>query len=333
LRTQAPVATARGEITVINRATQPIGIPAGTDVFVTNNQGEQVSFVTEQDVLVPGQTTQQTSPVETVTRAGTATVPVTARASGSGSNVPDGGSAAIAGFGALEANAGPLVGGEEQDTVIVGEEDVNSVLGTVLADLYQRGVAGLQQQAADFILERGTISPSPDQLANNERTLLPEVVPGVGSTVPDPNNPVFSVVVQTRFTALATPGNRPLEQQIADAVRNYLRSSGAQADNQDFEITSWTWDGQELRASGELVLRRGPDGLPAGPEGQPNGFVAQLRRDLVGKSTDEARALLETYKEQGLIGDYTLPNRPTLPNWSFLLNVEVVPSTLAGATQ
>lgn len=333
LRTRAPIATARGTLTVINRSPQPIGIPAGTDVLVTNGQGEQVSFTTDQDVLVPGQTTQQTSPVESVTRAGIGTIPITARASGSGSNVPDGGAASIAGFGALEARAEAIVGGEEQDTVIVGEEDVNGALGGVLATLYQRGIDGLQQQAADFILERGTISPSPDQLSNNERTVLPEVVPAVGSTVPDPNNPVFSILVRARFTALATPGNRPLEQQIADAVRNYLRTSGAQGANQDFQITTWTWDGQELRASGELVLLRGPDGLPSGPNGQANGFVTQLQRDLVGKSTDEARALLDGYKEQGLIGDYTLPDRPSLPNWSFLLNIEVAPPTVAEASQ
>jgi hypothetical protein len=321
LRAPAPAGSARGTISIVNNSGSACALPAGSDVLVTNAAGQQVVFATDQDVTVGPVTEQTTSSglsTTTVRTAGSGSVPVTARAPGSASNIPGGGAASIPTCNWVSASAGAIEGGAEQETLIVGEEDLNALLGQALADLYNRGVGDMQAQAAasGLTLEQGTISPGPDALAGERRYELVSVVPGVGQTVPDPNNPVFTLVVRASFSALATSQDKPLDEQVRLAVQNQLLASGRLRPADEANITSWAWNGQELRAAAEIITTRDENGLP-------EGFVGQLQRELVGKSSQEARELLERYKAQGLIGDYRLPERAAMPDWSFLLDVEV----------
>lgn len=296
-------------------------MPAGSDVLVTNAAGQPVVFSVDQDVTISPQTTRTSSDgltTTTVTTAGTGTASITARAPGSASNIPDGGRATIPACNWLSASAGPLEGGVEQEAVIVGEEDVNALLGRALADLYNQGVSGVQAQlqGSEFSIEQGTISPGPDALVNQRRYEIVSVVPAIGQAVADPNNPTFTLVVRGPFSALATPAGRPLDEQIRVAVQNQLLADGRLPPTGEANITGWAWDGQDLRATAEILIKRDPTGLPVG-------FAAQLQRDLVGKTSAEAQQLLERYKAEGLIADYRLPASDQMPNWSFLLDVEV----------
>lgn len=326
VQTSAPVSSAAGVIQVFNKVEQQFVVQAGTDVVGVNAEGQEVVFSVDRDVTVPpAQTTVSSSAQGTSqqTTFGVAEIAITARAPGSASNLPAGSIQRVGTFGdAFNIESGAITGGAEDDTLIVGQQDVDALLGAVLTDLYNRGVEGLQAgvPADGWQIERGTISPSPEQLVGEQRYEL-EVVPSVGTPV-EPSNPSFTLVARARFQALATPGDQPLQSQISAAVANRLQAEGRLPAAAEANITTWNWNGEELRANAEIVINRDASGLPIG-------FVEQLQRELVGKTRDEASQLLEQYKAQGQIGDYQLPERGELPDWSFLLDVAIAPQ--AGA--
>jgi hypothetical protein len=324
--TLAPSGTANGVVTILSLNNQPITLPAGTEFIAVQPNGQEVPFVSGADVVVPSATTQDTG-AQVVTSRGQIDVAVSARSAGSASNVdansirrmilPDGQSFNVdAGTILVRHNA--LVGGSESEVRIVKDSDVQPVLAAALTGLdadARRQLAGLAS-AAGLALEETTISPRRSELEQLQG-FEAFVSPAVGETL-DPNNPAFSVTVQARYAALATPAGRVLEDQIPAVFTEQLRQAGliSPGDCRAPFVTDWNWNGAVLTVDGEIR----PD--PACGAGLDAAVYNQVREAVRGKSRAEAAAALDALVAQGVIGSYTLPDRATLPGWDWQIRVE-----------
>lgn len=323
-----PVAAAQGEIQILSVNTQPFEIPAGSEFIAVNEQGQEVRFTSDTAVVVPGATTARQG-AQIITSLGQATIPVTARAPGSGGNVagntitqmvlPGQGPVSVRSGGALEVSHAPISGGREEPVRIVKDADVQRVLGEALVGLdnQARQELSTQASAAGLDLAAGTITPDTSQLSRGEGY---EVVvdPPVGTQV-DYNNPIFTVTVSSEFSALATLPGESLEDQLQSAVTEQLLLAGLMApDNRTAPfITDWNWTGERLTVEGELR-----------PTGRPEELSPRNRAAIVdairGKSRAEAAAALEGFVDQGIISDYTLPDQSSLPGQTFQIDLRIL---------
>jgi hypothetical protein len=211
-----------------------------------------------------------------------------------------------------------LLGGSESEVRIVKDSDVQPVLAAALTGLdadARRQLAGLAS-AAGLALEETTISPRRSELEQLQG-FEAFISPAVGETL-DPNNPVFSVTVQARYAALATPAGRVLEDQIPAVFTEQLRQAGliSPGDCRAPFVTDWNWNGAVLTVDGEIR----PD--PACGAGLDAAVYNQVREAVRGKSRAEAAVALDALVAQGVIGSYTLPDRATLPGWDWQIRVE-----------
>jgi hypothetical protein len=326
-----PAGTAGGAVLLRNLGTQAFPIPAGTEFVAVNEQGQEVRFASDADVTVPPSTTSRQG-AQIITSLGEATVNVTARTPGSASNVgansirqidPPGQPPIAVNTGSgLEVVHDPLTGGSEAMVRIVSEADVQQVLGEALTGLNNQARQSLEQDAVNqsLIFEPTTVTPSPEQLANGQGYEI-IVNPPIGEPVPDPDNPSFEVQVRGMFSALATPPGRPLQGQIQQVLPEQLRISNLirPGDGQAPLITGWNWDGQRLTVRGEL---RPTDSGAA----LDQATLDAIKASIAGKSRAEAEAALENFVQQGVIGDYTLPDVASLPGWGFQITLEVAPA-------
>ena len=146
------------------------------------------------------------------------------------------------------------------------------------------------------------------------------VSPPVGSTV-DPANPGFTVTVQARYSALATPPDAPIQRQLGGAFTEQLRQAGTlqPGDCRAPAVTGWRWDGEGLLVDGQVA----PDTTSPGCDGGLDADVlAQVREAVRGKSRAEAEAALQALVAQGLIGGYQLPAVEQLPGFDWQINIE-----------
>lgn len=327
--TVAPRNSAKGVVTVLNSGNTPVDLPQGTEFIAANSQGQEVRFVTDAGVAVPPATTSDTG-AQIVTQRGQAQVNVTARQPGSASNVDantirqiafPGQAPVPASGGALLVQNGPLTGGDEQPVRIVTDQDVQLVLQQALTGLYEQGLKSLQEQAngagGSWRLEQTTVAPTPEELSKVGEGQVFELVinPQVGTEV-SAENPTFTVTVRAAFNALAVPENRPLPDQLATAVPQQLLQAGTLKPGLAPTITGWRWDGSRLLVSGELKPTETTATIDAATR-------AAILDQLRGKSRAEATTILDGYKERGVIGDYTLPDRDPLPSLSFQLDLQV----------
>jgi hypothetical protein len=326
-----PVGTAGGSVLLRNLGTQAFAIPAGTEFIALNEQGQEVRFASDADVTVPPSTTSRQG-AQIITSLGEATVNVTARSPGSAANVGANSIRQIAPPGqppiavntgsALEVVHEPLTGGSEAMVRIVSAADVQQLLGEALTGLNNQGRQNLEQAAVSqgLVFEPMTVSPSPDQLVAGQGYEM-IVNPPIGERVPDPDNPDFEIQVRGIFSALATPPDRPLQDQLQQVLPEQLRISNLirPGDGQVPLITGWDWDGQRLTARGEL---RPTDSGAA----LDQATLDAIKSSIAGKSRAEAEAALENFVQQGVIGGYALPDVASLPGWDFQITLEVVPA-------
>lgn len=327
--TQAPASTASGVVTIYSQNTQPIELPQGTEFIAVNSQGQEVRFVSDAAVTLPPATTARQG-AQIITTLGQAQVAITARAPGSAANVDantirqlmfPGQTPIPVNSGPILLEHGPITGGTEQTIRVVTDEEVQRVLGEALAGLNNQAIQNLTTAsgAQNLTLERTTISPSSTELSQGQRFEY-TVTPPVGQPV-DLANPVFTLAVQGRFSALATPPTAPLTNQLQSAVANQLASAGNRLFDMAPAITNWRWDGERLIVEG--ILR--PRDTNLSPQTQ-----ASIKDAIKGKSQAEAQAALEQFVQQGVISNYTLPDQDTLPGWDFLINLQVQPAANPG---
>ncbi|HMQ32509.1 MAG TPA: hypothetical protein PKD53_17385, partial [Chloroflexaceae bacterium] len=141
--TLTPAGSAEGSLTIFNSNAQAVPLPAGTEFIAVGPGGQEVPFVSTVDVVVPGATTSDTG-AQIITSRGQASVPVTARSPGSGSNVegnsvrrviPPGGAPFNADGGSFIVQHPPLTGGSEEEVRIVKDSNVRELLGPALEGL------------------------------------------------------------------------------------------------------------------------------------------------------------------------------------------------------
>lgn len=326
--TLAPAGTAKGVITIYNELPQTIDLPGGTELVATNGQGQEVRFVLDVPATIPA-AVSSSSVAGSSTTNGKIDVAVTARSPGSASNVDEnaikqilipGQQPIVSDSSNFLIRHGPIGGGSEQPQRIVTNEDVQRVLGDALTGLYNAGVQALRSKIDEKKqgIEPDSISPDPQTLAKPDSYEPPVVNPPVGQPV-DPNDPKFTVMVKTHFNGLAAPVDHPISQQLQTVVGNLLQQRGSlpckPGETPGFNVASWKWDANRLTAGGTITCT--PSG-GVGPE------VTRRVQDAVrGRSYADAEAALQELKRQGLIGDYTLPERDSFPKFDPLINVTI----------
>ncbi len=328
--TLTPAGSAEGPVTILNSGGQAILLPAGTEFVAIQPDGQEVPFISVADVLVPSATTSDQG-AQIVTTRGQAQVSVTARSPGSASNVeantirritPPGGATFNVSAGSLLVQHPPLTGGSEELVYIVKESDVQPLLAPTLERLdaeARRQLNGLAI-ARGLALDPSTINPRRSDLEQLQG-FTQFVDPPLGAPV-DTANPRFTLTLQATYSALATPGDQPLNAQLGPVVTEQLRQAGLiqPGECRAPAIRDWRWDGQTLFVDGSID----PDTVSPRCQGGLEPAVLQMVREAVrGKPYAEADAALRDLVAQGLIGDYTLPDVARMPGFGWQIAVEI----------
>jgi hypothetical protein len=326
--TQAPTGTARGEVTIINTIGNAVPIPAGSEFIATNEAGQEVRFLLDNDVTVPGATTTS-SITGSSTTYGQTTVTVTARSPGSASNVPQnsvrtllipGQQPIVSQNSNFIFQNGPLGGGSEAPQRIVTEAEVQAVLQEALTQLYNNGLQALRAQIDESSagIDPATISPSAAVLGSPENYEVVSIQPSIGQAV-DPTNPTFAVTVRASFSALATPRDQPVTTQLQTVAPQYFAQRADRpceaGEEQGTRIDAVEWDGERLTVDAVVTCR------PTG--GLPPETIARVEDAIKGKPREAAEAGLRALEQQGLIGAYELPARESFPRFDWLIDVQV----------
>lgn len=315
---------AQGVVTIRNSSSSPYYLPAGTELIGFNPAGQEVRFVSNEDVSVPPATTADTG-AQIVTQRGEAQVAITARQPGTASNVDANTITQIAIQGQAPTTAliehGPIGGGDEQPVRVVTEQEVNQLMAQLLDGLYNQAKVDLQAQAqangADWTFDGVAIWPDTSTLSitDENRVFDLQISPGIGEEVALAN-PVFTMTASAPFSGLAVPTSRPILDQAANSISQQLIINGLWENGLSPKISSLRWDGSRLLVDGALE-----------PTNAKAEISAKTRSDLLdalrGKSYADAQAILEQAKQEGKIGDYSLPQVTSLPNLSFQLNLQV----------
>lgn len=326
----SPAGTARGKVQIINTLGNGIDLPAGTQFIATGADGKQVGFLIDSPASVPPSITTNSS-LGSSTQFGNLEVQVSAQSAGSASNVGENtisqmivpGQPAIPNNQTVRMLNGPIEGGSEEPKSIVSEQDVRSILGAGLTQLYQQGVTTLQakQAAAGYTLDPTTVFPSPKALGDPVSYEQPVITPPIGQPV-DAANPVFTLVLRATFSGLATPADRPISTQIQTFMPQYLNQQKngklcAPSDSVGFPVTAYSWNGQQLAVDGAITCT--PHGALSAET------LAQAKNALVGQPLESAKAGLEQLQRAGVIGGYALPQVESFSRFGFLLRVEQAP--------
>jgi hypothetical protein len=217
-------------------------------------------------------------------------------------------------------------GGSEQPQRIVTEADVQAILGQALTTLYGNGIQALRGQIdeAKVVIDTTTITPSAEVLGDPKNYAPPLVEPAIGQPV-DPNNPVFKVTVRANFNALATPVGKSVTDQLGEVVKNHF-AQRADKPCKASEIPSQRvehvgWDGERLSIDGAVIC------APIG--GLPPETISKVRDSVKDRPRDAAVQGLEQLKQEGLIGDYQLPDQAQFPRFDWLITVQSAESAPA----
>lgn len=327
--TLSPSGTAKGEVTIVNTIESAVPLPKDSEFIGQNPKGEEVRFTLDSDVTVPPAQTS-TSLAGRSTTYGQINVTVTARSPGSASNVGEnsikqillpGQQPIVSDSSNFLIRHGPITGGSEAPQRIVTEQDVRNILAQALTELYNSGVLQLRSKIDEgkFSIDATTVAPSPADLSDPQSYDPLVVEPAIGQPVADANNPVFTVKVHARFKALAAPSGKAVITQLQTVAPAYFAQRPDRAckpgEQQGTTIGSIRWDGEKLMIDGAINC-----GVAGGLTAET---LAQVREALRGQPREAAEAGLRTLQQQGLIGEFQLPDKASLPRYDFLLNIAV----------
>ena len=326
--TLSPAGTAKGQVTIINTIESAVPIPQGAEFVAKNAKGEEVRFMLDADAVVPPATTTSSATGRSTTY-GQIVVGLTARSPGSASNVDANSITQL-----LIRGQQPIVsqnsnfifqnaaigGGSEQPQRIVTQADVQAVLGSALTSLYNTGIQQLRAKIDEtkVAIDATTMTPSAADLSDSNSYPPPVVEPPIGQPV-DPANPVFRVTVRVRFDALATPSGKSVADQLGTVVRDYFQArtdSPCKAGEIPAQrVDATRWDGEKLAIDGVLTCQP-PKVLP--PEA-----LGKVKDAIRGQSRDAAEAGLQQLQQQGVIGQYQLPDKGSFSRFDWLITVQV----------
>jgi hypothetical protein len=213
----------------------------------------------------------------------------------------------------------PIAGGSEQPQKIVTEADVQAILGQALTTLYGNGIQALRGQIdeAKAVIDTTTIAPSAEALGDPKNYAPPLVEPAIGQPV-DSNNPVFKVTVRANFNALATPVGKSVADQLGEVVKNHFAQRADKpckaSDIPSQRVEHVGWDGERLSIDGAVIC------APIG--GLPPDTISKVLGSVKNQPHDAAVRGLEQLKQEGLIGDYQLPDQAQFPRFDWLITVQ-----------
>lgn len=325
--TLSPSGTAKGEVTIVNTVEKRGATAQRLGVHRQERQRRGRALYARQrrdragrtDDQQPGRAQRTFRPIN---------VAVTARSPGSASNVGEnaikqilipGQQPIVSDSSCFLIRHGPIGGGSEAPQRIVTEADVRGVLAEALTQLYNTGVQELRAKIDEEPVRHRrdhnhALGGRPEQLrqlrAAGGRA-------GIGQPVADPSNPAFRVTVRARFYALAAPRGKPVtDQQLGPVVRDYFAQQTNSATCKPGEVPSQTvervrWDGERLTIDGVQHCSAAEQLAPE--------TLAKVRTALRGQPREAAEASLRTLQQQGLIGDFQLPDRASFTRFDFLL--------------
>ncbi len=310
-----PIGFAKGSVTLRNQTSQTATIPAGTIVAAGGQE-----FVFDTDVTVPGSRDTGQALVY-----GFAEGTLTAKLPGSQGNLPAGTITEIPGFTNRQFSVtqpAAFGGGTDQEVQIVSPDDVSPLLPQALTQLYAQGAQRLQtqvQEQPNLTIYGGQITPTQELL----KTLPPEeylsVFPPIGQVAQDGT---FTLQVFRTFEALASPIDKPIDQELQRALMNQIRVQRPDLADAQVSITGWRRGDQGLVVDAVAVPRGGFQEVP-------DTLRQQIAQGIRGKSRAEAQAYLQGLQEQGAIRNFSLPQDwQTVPD-----NVDVQVGTTTSASQ
>ncbi|HET9222363.1 MAG TPA: hypothetical protein VFO07_07665, partial [Roseiflexaceae bacterium] len=318
--TLSPVGRAKGVISIYNTVSQNIELPQGTELIAATERGGEARFTLDAPATVPGAVTTTSVAGSSVTN-GKIDVAVTARSPGSASNIGENAikQLVIPGQQPISTDSSnflirhpPIGGGSEEPLRIVTEDDVRRALPAALTGLYAAGRDALQGQVgAQQEIDPISIHPTADEIAQPENYEI-VVEPAVGAQV-DPNNPNFNVTVRTRFSGLAAPRGQRVGDQIEAALLQHFNTPCKANERASVDLSDYRWDGEKLTADGTITCTPSAGLAPQ--------TINRVKLAISGKPRAEAQRNLQTLQRDGLIGEYTLPDRDPLPSLEFLLTV------------
>jgi hypothetical protein len=267
LSTEAEVTTQFGEnLTFVRQETKEPGRAHGTVAVintVVNSQGYEVRYIIDATVTVPAAVSETTATRSSITY-GQILVGITAIEPGDSSIV--GANTVIemiipgqqpiysqhSNF--IFQNA-PITNIAEQTTYtyVPNEKDRQWQLDDALTKLYDEGIRRLRNQANQLSnnLKLDSITPDRTELTAVNAYELAYVPPNLQDS--KPHEPV-KVTVRTRFIALATPNDKPLNEQLNAALPAYLSQLStkycAGTGIESVAVTKIKWDGDALKVSG-----------------------------------------------------------------------------------
>ncbi len=326
-----PDGRARGTVQVINTLDQPINLPVGTE-FIARGASNEVRLMLDAPTTVPAAVTE-TSLTGSTTRYGQVEVTVTARSAGSASNVGENRitTLLLPGQGALVSDQGQIIlrnglisGGSETMRRIVSESDMARLLGAALAKSYVQGLKDLQEQAQQRMLtiDNATIIPAMTTLGSPAVYGEPRLEPAVGSVL-DPRSAEVRLTVQMTFSALAVKTDNAVQTQLQRVVPQRFQAGNTPVckvgELPKFRIAGWQPTKSGIVINGEV--RCAPQ-MPV-----DDVVVAGLPNQLQGLPADQAQRVLDNLKTKGVISDYQLPTRATMPPLAQLITIRVGGST------
>ncbi|NOK60360.1 MAG: hypothetical protein GFH27_549281n247 [Chloroflexi bacterium AL-W] len=318
-----PVNLARGTVTILNSLAQSIDLPEGTEFVAINDQGQEVRFLIDGAATIP--------PAISTPRGvtfGEISVQVSALSPGSAANVGPNtvtqmiipGQQPVGSGNPVNFENDAITGGTEEAVSIVSSDDVQAVLGILLTDLYSNGIAQLNQQInSGEMIDELSITPSTTTLGDptNYEPLI--VDPPIGEAA-DPENPFFTVTTSTSFSALVTPIDASVSEQLSTVIGEYLLQEEripCAPQEISFGRPTWEWDGQSLTVDGVMTC------TPT--ESLDVEALNQIQNAVRNQSRTAAEDSLQQLVNQGIIGGFELPpNRSDFPPFDMLINIDIV---------
>ncbi len=330
-----PAGYAEGAVRLVNRLDTPLDLPAGTEFIARNPAGQEVRFWNPDPASVPAATSAPSPDgLQIVTTLGLATVPIRARSPGSQANTDANviGQIVINGqvvgteSGNLQISHDPLVGGSEENQFVVTQQAVDAVVAGSHRGLYDAARTQLSTalDSQRFTLDEATILPRFNEQTQSFDNLVllgdPLASPPIGSPL-DPNNPVFSVLMQVEVVGLATPFNRNIQKQFNDVLPTYFQNRQpplcrVEEELANIQYSGWQWDGERLIVDGSVDCRPNETEIDR-----------RVREAVLGESADMAESKLLELQAVGLIDSFQLPAKERMPSMGFLLEVVTTSSS------
>ena len=291
--TEQPDKTASGYVRLVNRNTQGYSLAAGTRVRTTNLQGEEITYLTTQEVAVPALISSLTG-----TTFGQADVAISATSPGEHANLPADDSTpwTVESYeGVLFAiNPEDIGGGTNISLKIPTEADIRPLLNQAVPQFRNavpNAMRTLLQPGEE--VARIDFSPDVDELVQNPSLYDLQTRP-----LPETDGD-FELILTANFRGLAVPTN--FGQQLNRALPNALKIKSNNAFNP--ETSDVLSSAFHLNDDPNVqILLASVTTAPKSAEPVPAAVQQRIAQALQGLTREQAEQTLRQFERDGLIG-------------------------------